>query len=225
MIKILMVCVLSVFIMLSTACSGELTHEINNIETQHPELVETYSPDEHIRQEDVNLAAVYPEESCEQDLLEHDPVYADNLPCRIDFITLENGLRVDSRMPNEVINLVIRHFESIDNGDLAVFITALGAHDAQDKYRNMAIIYRYFGNLMDIEYEVINHAIVTGENISYVYRMMTETCLPSGRRYLGMNVSEIHLHPYMGDWIINVVTINEDIVCLTFYSCCSKWIS
>jgi|GEM_PF-2888429 len=127
-----------------------------------------------------------------------------------EFITLENGVLADSRISDELIFLVVRHFEAIEYGDLATFRTALSADDAQDVYRNMNIIGRYFGDLIGIDSEVISNAITTGEGLSEIYQALFESELALERRNLGLSIEEIRLHPYMSDWMLEAVVLNSE---------------
>jgi len=118
---------------------------------------------------------------------------------------LINNARIDTRIPSDVISLVIRHFQSIENGDLVTFRTALGAHDAQDVYRNMAIISRFFGDVLGIYSTAVSDAISTGENFPKVYNLLFESEVSLRSRNLGLSISEIRLYPYLGDGVLEVV--------------------
>jgi len=128
-----------------------------------------------------------------------------------DFIILENGTSVDSRVPRNVIQLVLQHFEAINNGDLATFRNALGASDQQDVYRNMFIVYRYFNELIDLDWEVVDNAVSIGKNFAEVYHIIFEAEFPPQDRSNKLYVQEIRLHPYFGEWLLEVTIINFEL--------------
>ena len=99
-------------------------------------------------------------------------------------------------------------------GDLATFRTALGAGDMVDVHRNMAIIYRYFGDLLYIAYETLNNAVETGYGVSEIYAMLFEVNLPIRNRNLGWLINEMRLIktwrlPYEWGTLDVVVAIND----------------
>ena len=131
----------------------------------------------------------------------------------IEFITLPNGTRVDTRIDDEVVSLILRHFESLENGDLSLFRTALGvSDDVQQEYRNMVIIGRYFSDITGIDSQTINNAISTLEGFDEIYYTLFKSQFPPKSRNLGLTMTEMRLHPYMSGSMIETIVVNRESV-------------
>jgi len=144
----------------------------------------------------------------------------------IEFITLPNGTRVDTRVDSIMAEAVIRHFDAIENGDLATFRAALSAGDAPDWYRNMAIIQRYFGDIVGVDAETVYNAIATGssELLDEVEYALFESEHTIGSRNLGVFVAEIRLYLHEPEWWVLEATVadtesNEKIYHIHFGYC------
>ena len=73
-----------------------------------------------------------------------------------EFITLPNGTLVDTRIPQNIVDTIIKRFEAIENGDLVAFRATIGEHaiqDAGDMYRYMGFGIRYFGDIIGVEFD------------------------------------------------------------------------
>lgn len=64
----------------------------------------------------------------------------------IEFVTLPNGTRIDSRVSEYLASGIIRHFNAIETGDIDEFWDTLMGEDGVDFNHFVSLIYRYFEN-------------------------------------------------------------------------------
>ena len=70
-----------------------------------------------------------------------------NSPCILspNFIALQNGTIIDTRIDGEIIDLVLRHFTAIENGDaLAFWDTLGGGQDGVSHNYWRSLVFRFF---------------------------------------------------------------------------------
>ena len=77
----------------------------------------------------------------------------------IEFITHPSGTMVDVRIPNNAVEVILRHFEAIENGDLAMYRSTVGWSDGADLYHHISLMIRYFGDIVDINHDTFNLAM------------------------------------------------------------------
>ena len=61
---------------------------------------------------------------------------------------------VDTRIPQNIIDTIIKRFEAIENGDLVAFNDTFKGHDIQDGagiYQQMSFIIKYFGTVIGVD--------------------------------------------------------------------------
>ena len=71
----------------------------------------------------------------------------------IEYTTLENGTRVDKRISDEITDLIFRHFEAIENGDVAAFRQTLMGQDGVSHNAHIGLIMTYFGDIIFTDYD------------------------------------------------------------------------
>jgi len=71
----------------------------------------------------------------------------------IKYVTLPNGTRVDTRIDDEVVDLIFRHFEAIENGDVVAFRETLQGQDGASINMHLGLITRYFWDIVVADYQ------------------------------------------------------------------------
>ena len=143
----------------------------------------------------------------------------------VDLITLANGTVVDSRIPAGAIDLVFRHFNAIENRDLAAFRATLAREDRVDTHHQMGLIQSYFGDILGIDSDVLRHAISTAEGLQEIeYLIFYAEPPPARSKHSGMFVKEIRRADEVFLGHLNVViTCYESINGRTYMLATSSW--
>jgi len=71
----------------------------------------------------------------------------------IKFNTLPNGTKVDARVDDEVVDLIFRHFEAIENGDVVAFRETLQGQDGISANNHISQILSHFWDIVIGDYE------------------------------------------------------------------------
>lgn len=67
----------------------------------------------------------------------------------IDFVAFPNGTLADSRIAPEIVDIIIRRFYAIENGDIQAFRATGGSvQDGADMYQHAGFIIKYFGDII-----------------------------------------------------------------------------
>ncbi|MCL1992817.1 MAG: hypothetical protein FWG66_07705 [Spirochaetes bacterium] len=125
------------------------------------------------------------------------------------FTSLPNGAMRDTRVPDEIVDLVFRHFQAIEDGDVVAFRTTLGAQDGASLNMNIGLISRYFWDIVagDYEEEMFNewHDLTELGRHNVFYRDF-----PPVARNTGLTVQEIRFvyDAWLG--ILQVTTTNNE---------------
>jgi len=133
----------------------------------------------------------------------------------IEFKILPNGTMVDTRIPEENIEMILRRFEAIENGDLAGFRSSLPeAQDGVDFYYQLGLIFKYFEDFFGITADEFNEAVIDGtERLDVIARMLFHGQFPLKRRNTGLFIEKIELSDYAGIVVItksgNEETVHE----------------
>jgi len=77
----------------------------------------------------------------------------DNGIDEVEFIILPNGTKVDTRIDGDIVDLVFRHFEAIENGDIVAFRETLQGQDGASINWHIGLIYDYFWDIVFEGYE------------------------------------------------------------------------
>jgi len=126
-----------------------------------------------------------------------------------EFITIPEDTIEDAGIPEELISLISRHFEAIENGDLATFRATLVAQDMIDVYHHMNIIHRYFGDIIGVDPSALGDAIAEGKDMSEISYTLFEKEFPTRNRGTDILVKEIVANPD-SDIFLRVTTINNE---------------
>jgi hypothetical protein len=123
----------------------------------------------------------------------------------IEFVVLPNGTRVDTRVDSEVVDLVFRHFEAIENGDVVAFRETLQGQDGASINMHLALIARYFWDIVvaDYQYEMFYDGDIWAGMTELGRRRIFYEEFPPVSRNTGMFVKEIR-QPDNG-WVAGVM--------------------
>jgi hypothetical protein len=77
----------------------------------------------------------------------------------IEFIELPNGTLVDARIREEVVEVIFRHFQAIEDGDWTAFRDTLVAQDMVDIYHQIGLMIKYFGDIVNVDELAFHHAM------------------------------------------------------------------
>ena len=126
-----------------------------------------------------------------------------------EFITLPNGTMLDSRITKEIADVIIRHFDAIENGDLEAFWHTLMGEDGADMNYHTFLILRYFGDMVNVEPETQKEIFATGVIPVGLQETLFHPTHPSPRpRNTGLFVKEIKLTDF---WFgIEATVINSE---------------
>ena len=79
------------------------------------------------------------------------------------YVALPNGAMVDRRITEDIVDMLFKRFEAIENGDVAAFRSTLGEmQDGVDYYYQLRLIFEFFGDLFDIDSDIFYDAVAYG---------------------------------------------------------------
>jgi len=130
------------------------------------------------------------DESCDDTTkVEHSFVYGS-----VSFITLPNGTRVDTRVSSEIVCLVFKHFDAIENGDVVAFRETLQGQDGASMNWHLGLILDSFWDIVvgDYDKSKLFHDGNMWAGLTELgwYRVFTKE-FPSVSRSAGLFVTEI----------------------------------
>jgi len=118
----------------------------------------------------------------------------------IEFVTLPNGTRVDTRVEDEVVDLIFRHFEAIENGDVVAFRETLQGQDGASMNWHIGLILANFWDIVVASYE---DEVFWGDSeidlTCFGWRRVFFEEFPPIGRNTGMFIREIR-YPDYGFW-------------------------
>jgi len=125
------------------------------------------------------------------------------------FVILENGTRVDTRIEDEVADVILHHFQAIEDGDIMAFRETLQGQDGASMNWHRSMIFRHFLDIVVGDY--------SDEDIWWGYADIDVTALgeqrlfyeelPPAPRNTGLRVLEI---AFGDEWsLLGVTTIDD----------------
>jgi len=78
------------------------------------------------------------------------------------FVVLPNGTLLDPRVTRQAADVIIKHFDAIENGDLRGFWSTLMGQDGADINYHAWLILRYFSDMVNIEPEALEEIFTSG---------------------------------------------------------------
>jgi len=118
----------------------------------------------------------------------------------IKYVVLPNGAIADASIPQDVIDMIFKRFEAIENGDIAAFRSTLGEmEDGVDYHYQLQLLYDFFGDFFDIDPEAFQDALASGnEELSMIADKLFYGDYPAKSRNTGLVVKRIEYMPYGG---------------------------
>ncbi|GBU27608.1 hypothetical protein R84B8_01142 [Treponema sp. R8-4-B8] len=111
------------------------------------------------------------------------------------YITLPNGITVDVRIPQDVVDMIIKRFKAIENGDIAAFRSTLGPmEDGVDYYYQLGLICEFFGDFFGIDYDTFHEAVADGsEKLTEIANTLFYGEHPLKSRNTGLVIKKIEI--------------------------------
>jgi hypothetical protein len=110
------------------------------------------------------------------------------------FITLPNSTIVDSRISESTVNMILKRFEAIENGDIAAFRTTLPEiEDGASMYHNLSLIFNYFEDFFDVDAEGFNYAVSEAEGLEPIMHTAFSRNFPLKNRNTGLFVKKMEI--------------------------------
>jgi len=135
-------------------------------------------------------------------------VQPEYIPHEPEFITLINGTRVDTRVDMDVVDLLFRHFNAVEDGDIVAFRETLQGQDGASMNWHASLILANFWDIVVGDYE--DEMFWGDSDIDLTtegwHRVFFET-FPPANRNTGLFITEIGIHD---DWAIKVATNNNN---------------
>ena len=128
-----------------------------------------------------------------------------------EYISLPGGTMVDTSLDKEVIDMFLRRFEAIENGDLPAFRSTLPSiEDGVDFYYQLSLVHKYFGDLLNIDADTFNSAVETSDGLQTIaYALFTEEP-PARNRNTGLFLKKIEAMPSGGIMVTVINNRNEE---------------
>jgi len=131
-----------------------------------------------------------------------------------EYIILPNGTMVEAGIPEDLVNLIFKRIEAIENGDLAAFRSTLGEmQDGVDYYYQLLIIYKFFGDFFDIDSDTFEDAVANGsEELPKIAEILFCSEHPLRSRNTGLSIKKLEIKSGSGLVVILTNNKNEEII-------------
>jgi len=105
---------------------------------------------------------------------------------------LYNGIKVGANISKESLDIIIRYFESIRTGDLLTFRSLLEPEDGSDIYSHLALMQKYFEEIVGVDIETLNDAVYNAdESLQEMFYIFHRKEYPRTNRNTGQVIKEI----------------------------------
>jgi hypothetical protein len=132
------------------------------------------------------------------------------------YVTLPNGVMADAGIPEDLIEMILKRFEAIENGDIAAFRSTLGEmEDGVDYYYQLGLIYTYFGDFFDITDDDFRDAVASSEGLAEIANALFFYEYPLRKRDTGLRVKKIEYGESTG-LIVTAVNNQDEEACYYF---------
>jgi len=131
-----------------------------------------------------------------------------------EYIILPNGTMVEAGIPEDVVDMIFKRIEAIENGDLAAFRSTLGEiQDGVDFYYQLAIIYKFFGDFFDIDSDTFDDAVADGsEELRKIAKTLFQSEHPLKSRNTGLSIKKLEIKSGSGLVVTLIDNKNEEII-------------
>jgi len=117
-----------------------------------------------------------------------------------EYVTWPNGITADAGIPKDVVDMMFKRFQAIENGDIAAFRSTLGQmEDGVDYYYQLGLLFKFFGDLFDIDSGAFEEAVAGGtEELPAIADKLFNGKPPLKNRKTGLKVKKIGYMPAGG---------------------------
>jgi len=131
----------------------------------------------------------------------------------IRYVTWPNGITADAGIPKDVVDMMFKRFQAIENGDIAAFRSTLGQmEDGVDYYYQLGLLFKFFGDLFDIDAVAFEEAVAGGtEELPVIADTLFYGEHPLKSRNTGLTVKKIGYLPAGGLIVTVINNKNEEI--------------
>jgi len=131
----------------------------------------------------------------------------------IEYVILPNGTLVEAGIPEEVVEMIFKRIEAIENGDLAAFRSTLGEmQDGVDYYYQLLIIYEFFEDFFDIDSDTFDDAVATSEGLTEIANILFNSEHPLRSRNTGLVIKKLEIKSGSGLVVTAKDNKNEEII-------------
>jgi len=130
------------------------------------------------------------------------------------YIILPNGTMVEAGIPEDLVDMIFKRIEAIENGDLAAFRSTLGEiQDGVDFYYQLGIIYNFFGDFFDIDPDTFDDAVANGsEELPKIAKTLFNSEHPLKSRNTGLLIKKLEFKSGSGLVVTLTDNKNEEII-------------
>jgi len=127
---------------------------------------------------------------------------------------MPNGTMVDRRITEDVVDMMFKRFEAIENGDVAAFRSALPEmQDGVDYYYQLRLLFTFFGDFFDIDSESFEDAVANGsEELTEISKKLFNGEHPLKSRNTGLLIKKMEITDTGGLRVIATNNKNEEII-------------
>ena len=131
----------------------------------------------------------------------------------IEYVILPNGTMVEAGIPEDVVDMIFKRIEAIENGDIAAFRSTLGnIEDGVDYHYQLAIIYEFFGDFFDIDSDTFDDAVATSEGLTEIANILFNSEHPLRSRNTGLIIKKLEIKSGSGLVVTLTDNKNEEII-------------
>jgi len=131
----------------------------------------------------------------------------------IEYITLPNGTLVEAGICEDIVNMIFKRIEAIENGDIAAFRSTLGnIEDGVDYHYQLLIIYEFFGDFFDIDPDAFDDAVATSEGLTEIANILFNSEHPLKSRNTGLIIKKLEIKSGSGLVVTLTNNKNEEII-------------
>jgi hypothetical protein len=138
---------------------------------------------------------------------------AADIEMETNYVTLPNGVIADARITDDIVDMILKRFEAIENGDIAAFRSTLGEmEDGVDYYYQLGLIYTYFSDFFDITDDAFHDAVASSEGSAEIANALFFGEYPLRKRNTGLSVKKIEYGESAGLMVTAVNNQEEELV-------------
>jgi len=132
----------------------------------------------------------------------------------IEYITLPNGIMAEAGIPEDVVDMIFKRIEAIENGDIAAFRSTLGEmQDGVDYYYQLNLIFKFFGDFFDIDSDTFDDAVANGsEELPKIAEILFNSEHPLRSRNTGLSIKRLEIKSGSGLVVTLTDNKNEEII-------------